>query len=149
MEAAIDDLKIQSPADLLKIDHGPKRIEGEREESGLHFWTPAFKVPPELFLRLTQQTTLSPLRGDIRKNFPKSPLYPISLPVSEAVESIKLLIAKLAVDKEILPKLNEMDVRLNQIHLIYLPFLLIGTDLVQSQTQMSIPQNSLKLGRYL
>jgi hypothetical protein len=69
--------------------------------------------------------------------------------VSEAVESIKLLIAKLAVDKEILPKLNEMDVRLNQIHLIYLPFLLIGTDLVQSQTQMSIPQNSLKLGRYL
>jgi predicted RNA-binding Zn-ribbon protein involved in translation (DUF1610 family) len=149
MEAAIDDLEIQSPADLLKIAHSPKRVEGEREESGLHFWTPAFKVPPELFLRLTQQTTLSPLRGDIRKNFPKSPLYPISLPVSEAVESIKLLIAKLAVDKEILPKLNEMDVRLNQIHLIYLPFLLIGTDLVQSQTQMSIPQNSLKLGRYL
>ena len=69
--------------------------------------------------------------------------------MSEAAESIKLLIAKIAVDKEILPELNEMDVRFNQIHLIYLPFLLIGNDLVQSQTQISIPQNSLKLGRYL
>jgi hypothetical protein len=142
MEAAIDDLEI-------RIAHSPKRVEGEREESGLNFWAPAFKVPPELFLRLIQQTTLSPLQGDIRKNLPKSPLYPITLPVSEAAESIKLLIAKLAVDKEILPKLNEMNIRLNQTYLIYLPFLLIGNDLVQSQTQMSIPQNSLKLGRYL
>lgn len=69
--------------------------------------------------------------------------------MSEAAESIKLLIAKIAVDKEIFPKLNEIDVRLNQIHLIYLPFLSTGNDLVQSQTQMSIPQNSLKLGKYL
>ncbi len=69
--------------------------------------------------------------------------------MSEAAESIKLLIAKLTVDKEILPKLDEMEVRLNRILLIYLPFLLIGSDLVQSQTQMSLPRNSLNLGRYL
>jgi ribosomal protein S27AE len=149
MEAAIDDLKLQSHADLLRIANVPNTIKGGGEEPDLHFWTPAFKVPPELFLRLTQQTTLSPLQGEIKKNFPKSPLYPISLPMSEAAESIKLLIAKIAVDKEIFPKLNEIDVRLNQIHLIYLPFLPTGNDLVQSQTQMSIPQNSLKLGKYL
>jgi hypothetical protein len=148
MGSAIDDLEFQSPADWLRIAHSPKKVEEEREESGFHFWAPAFKVPPELFLRLTQQMTLSFLQGDIRKNFPKSPLYPITLPVSEAAESIKLLIAKIAVDKKIFQRLD-MKVRLNQIQLIYLPFLLIGTDLVQSQTQMSIPRNSLKLGRYL
>jgi hypothetical protein len=149
MGSAIDDLEFQSPAaDWLRVALRPKRVEGEREESGLNFWAPAFKVPPELFLRLTQQTTLSPPRGEIRKNFPKSPLYPITLPVSEAAESIKLLIVKIAIDKKIFQKL-EMEVRLNQIQLIYLPFLSTGTDLVQSQTQMSILKNSLKLGRYL
>jgi hypothetical protein len=93
--------------------------------------------------------TLSPLQRDIGTKLPQSPLYPVSLPASEAAESIRLLIAHIAVDKKILPKLNEIDVQLNQIRLIYLAFHSTGNDLIHIQTQMSIPQNSLKLGRNL
>jgi hypothetical protein len=130
MNVHIEGLKIRSYADLIKVANVPKVMKEEEEGSDLYFWSPAFKVLPELFLRLTQ--------------------YPVTLPVSEAVESIKITIANLAIGKKmIFPKLNEINIHLNESLLVYLPFTSSGIDFIDPHTHLCIHKNYLKLGRNL
>ena len=105
---------------------------------------------PSFFLRLNQGMTISPPREEFERSLPKSSLYPVTLPVSEAVESIKITIANFAIDKEkTFPKLNELKIHLNESLLVYLPFTSSGSDFIEPHTQLCIPKNLLKLGRDL
>ena len=77
-------------------------------------------------------------------------LYPVTLPVSEAAESIKITIANFSIDKKrTFPKLNELKIRLNESLLVYLPFAPSGSDFIEPHTQLCIPKSLLKLGRDL
>jgi hypothetical protein len=59
MNAHMEGLKIRSYVDLIKVANVPKVMKEEEEGFDLYFWSPAFKVPPELFLKLTQGMTIS------------------------------------------------------------------------------------------
>jgi hypothetical protein len=81
---------------------------------------------------------------------PAGPCYPVTLPLSEAVESIKVILADFVTDKTyVLPRLRETQVSMHGYRLIYLPFHLTGNELIQPQTQCCIHKNELKLGRNL
>ena len=150
MDASIKGLKIHSYADLLRITNVPKVMKREWEELNFYFWCPAFKVPPEPFLRSTQALTLSEPQEEFERDLPKSPLYPVNLPSNEAAESIKVTIANIVVDKtKIFPKLKEMDIQINKFQLIFLPFILVGNEFIQSQSRFCIHKNALKLGKNL
>ena len=150
MKVRIEGLKIRSYADLIRVANAPKVMKEEEEGSDLYFWSPAFKIPPELFLRLTQGMTISQPREEIERSLPRSSLYPVTLPVSEAAESIKITIANFAVDKKmIFPKLNEINIHLNESLLVYLPFTSSGIDFIDPHTHLCIHKNYLKLGRNL
>jgi hypothetical protein len=150
MRVGIEGLRIQTFGDLLRMAHLPKVIHGGFEELDLHFWAPAFKAPPGLFLRLTKQMTISQLQEEVEASLPKSSLYPVTLPLSEAAETIKVALADIVIDQSrTLPRLDQIEVQLNQSHLIYLAFVLTGSDFIQIQTRHCIPKNSLRIGRYL
>jgi len=150
MNAHIEGLKIRSYADLIKVANVPKVMKEEEEGFDLYFWSPAFKVPPELFLKLTQVMTISQQQEEFERSIPWSSLYPVTLPVSEASESIKITIANFAIDKKtIFPKLNEVNIHLNESLLVYLPFIPSGIDFIEPNTQLCIHKNYLKLGRNL
>jgi hypothetical protein len=150
MEATTEGLMIQSYADLLRMANVPMVMKKEWDESRFYFWAPAFKVPPVPFLRSAQALTLSEPQEEFEKRLPKSPLYPVNFPSSEAEESIKVTIASIAVDRmKILPTLRELDIRVKKYHLIFLPFTLAGNEFVQSQTRFCIHKNFLRLGRNL
>ena len=150
MNTHIEGLEIQSYANLIRAANVPKEIKEEDEGFDLYFWSPAFKVPPRIFLRLNLGMTLSKPREEFGRNLPKSSLYPVTLPVSEAAESIKMTIANFAIDREkTFPKLNELKIHLNESLLVYLPFTSSGSDFIESHTQLCIPKNLLKLGREL
>jgi hypothetical protein len=125
-------------------------MKREWEELNFYFWCPAFKVPPEPFLRSTQTLTLSEPQEEFERNLPKSPLYPVNFPSNEAAESIKVTITNIVVNKaKILPKLNEINVQIDKFHLIFLPFVLSGNEFIQSQSRFCIHKNALKLGKNL
>lgn len=150
MKARIEELKIQSYADLLRVANAPKVMRKEWDELDLNFWAPAFKVPPQIFLRLTRRMTISQPREQLEQCLPKASLYPVTLPLSEAAESIKVTIATIAIDKQrIFPRLSEINVQLDKFLLVYLPFHLCGNEFIHSQTQSCIHKNFLKLGRNL
>jgi DNA-directed RNA polymerase subunit RPC12/RpoP len=150
MNTRLEGIKIQSYADLIRIANVPKEMKEEDEGFDLYFWSPAFKVPPHLFLRLTQGMTISQPREEFERSLPRSSLYPVTLPVSEAAESIKITIANFAIDKKrAFPKLNELKIHLNESLLVYLPFTPSGSDFIEPHTQLCIPKNLLKLGRDL
>jgi hypothetical protein len=150
MKARIEELKIRSYADLLRVANVPKVMRKEWEELDLSFWAPAFKVPPQIFMGLTGRMTVSQPRVPFEQCLPKASLYPVTLPVSEAVESIKVTIAHIVTDKQgIFPRLSEVSVQLDKFFLVYLPFHLSGNEFVHSQTQSCIHKNVLNLGRGL
>jgi DNA-directed RNA polymerase subunit RPC12/RpoP len=150
MEASVKGLQMDSYADLLRMANVPKVMKKEWERLNFYFWAPAFKLPPEPFLRSTQALTLSEPQDEFERNLPESPLYSANFSSHEAVESIKITIANIAVHRmEIFPKLREMDVQVNKLRLIFVPFTLVGSEFVQSQTQFCIHQNALRLGQNL
>jgi hypothetical protein len=94
--------------------------------------------------------TLSQPLQPFEQCLPKASLYPVTLPFSEAVESIKVTVADISVDKQaIFPKLSEINVQLDRFLLVYLPFHFNGNEFIHSQTQSCIHKNFLKLGRNL
>jgi predicted RNA-binding Zn-ribbon protein involved in translation (DUF1610 family) len=150
MKTRIEEFKIQSYADLLRMANVPKVIMKEWEELDANFWAPAFKVPPDIFLGLTRRMTLSQPLQPFEQCLPKASLYPVTLPFSEAAESIKVTVADISVDKQaIFPKLSEINVQLDKFLLVYLPFHFNGNEFIHSQTQSCIHKNFLKLGRNL
>jgi DNA-directed RNA polymerase subunit RPC12/RpoP len=150
MDVRIQGLEIQSNAELMKIGNEPKVMGRDIEGSDLYFWSPAFKIPPKLFLRLIHGMTFSQPQEKFEKSLPWPSLYPVSLPVSEAVESIKVTMAYSVMDKEKhFSNLDEMPIHLNESLLVFVPFISQGIDLIQPHTQLCIPKNLLKLGRDL
>ena len=150
MGASVKGVQIDSYADLLRMANVPKVMKKEWEQLNFYFWSPAFKLPPDPFLRSTQALTLSEPQDEFERNLPESSLYPANFHSHRAAESIKITIANIAVHRmEIFPKLREMDVKVNKFHLIFIPFTLVGSEFVQSQTQFCIHQNALRLGQNL
>jgi DNA-directed RNA polymerase subunit RPC12/RpoP len=150
MKTRIEELNIRSYGDLLRIAN-VRNVMGEGwEKLDSNFWAPAFKVSPGLFLRLTRRMTLSQTLQAFEPSLPKGSLYPVTLPVSKAVESIKVILANIVIDKQgIFPRLSQIDIQLDQFLLVYLPFHFCGNELIHSQTQSCIHKNFLKLGRNL
>jgi ribosomal protein S27AE len=148
MKIRVGGIKLQSYADLVRFANLPKVIKTEWEGLDIYFWSPAFKVSPALFLRLAQQLTISQPDKIPDMNLPKSSMYPITLPVSEAKESLKITLANIATKKkDIFPKLNEIKIELTEAFLIFLPFFSTNNEFIQPQLRFSIQKNALKIGK--
>ena len=81
---------------------------------------------------------------------PRSPLHQVTLPLSEAIESIRVLMAAVAAKREVLlARLSETPINIEEAILVYFPFVLKGTELIQPTMQTSISANALNWGKLL
>ena len=72
-------------------------------------------------------------------------LFPVTLPVTEAFECIKLIIAKMADSKRVLfPKLKDLKLHPVGAGIVYLPFIRRGIDLVQPEMQFAVHHASIR-----
>ncbi|MHC1726569.1 MAG: hypothetical protein AB9866_11250 [Syntrophobacteraceae bacterium] len=150
IRARVTGLTLESYADLVRLANLPKKTTEAQENSTLHFWIPAFKTQPNLFMRLARTLTILQKLPAAGPEAPKSPLFPVTLPLSEALESIKVLVASIAVPKKmVLPRIPEMKLSSEGHTLVYLPFALSGDEFVQTEIQMSIQKSALKWGRLI
>ena len=148
MRARIDGVALESFADLVRFANLPKAIKPEFEQQTLGFWTPAFKIKPNLFMRLMQQLDILQPNLAETTRLRTLQLSPASLPRAEAAEGIKIALASLATRKhEFFPLLESIKVQVTKARLVYLPFRTSGHDLVQSHFGFSLSRSAFAFGK--
>lgn len=145
MEVQISGVDLNSYADLIRIANLPRAIKKEWEKIGIFFWAPAFKLQPRMFLRLAKQITIFQPSEELEEAIPTSILHPVSLDSNEALESITITLAHMAVNKKkIFPLLPNVKIKLKKAVLVYLPFTVRGNEFIQTQMKFSIQRNALR-----
>lgn len=143
-------LDIYSFADFIRRTNQAMIAKQEWHERVMSFWVPAFKLQPKVFLRTGRQATLgqwrlSPGPGNVVPN-----LYPVTLPVSEAKQAVKVILAaSTASRKNIFPYLPEIRLQDVTTQLVFLPFVDKGHDWYQPHTAVAISKNILRFSRSL
>jgi hypothetical protein len=144
----IEGIKLQSYADIVRLANLPKIIQPEWEGSRLYFWVPAFKIAPAVFLRLARQITLANPAGELRDDFSGADLWAVNVALSEALESLKVVLAQIAINKsEIVPRLKDVKLSPEESLLVFYPFIDSGYELTQPAISCAVPKNTLHWGK--
>jgi DNA-directed RNA polymerase subunit RPC12/RpoP len=147
-------VKITSFADFIRRTNQPLVPRKEWEQQAMEFWIPAFKLRPKIFLRTAKQATVSQWRlplKDQEKEMQVIPnMYPVTLPLSEARQSLKVVLAKSATNKrKIYPYLPSLQPQAIASTLTFLPFKDRHHDWVQIPGGTTITKSVLEFGRAL
>jgi DNA-directed RNA polymerase subunit RPC12/RpoP len=143
-------MEINSYADFIRVTKQPRVVQRHWENQNMTFWSPAFKIRPKIFLHLSSKLTISQKDFDTKEEIPKQDLYPVTMPQSEAAQSMKLTLASSAMTKrKTFPLLPRVSFTVKDSTLVYLPFTDTGHDMVQQHMRISINKKALEFGRYL
>ncbi len=143
-------IKMQTVADFLRATNQPVVVSWEHEERDLEFLVPAMKLRPKIFLKLAKSATLSLLKLPAGEKKLQKPLFPVTLPLKEAVQSLKSIVAAATVNKkDVLPQLPKLTFEIKRTSLALLPFSDTGHDLVQEHSSLSVASSVVQFGRKL
>jgi len=149
-KAHVEGLQLQSMADLVRLANLPVVVRKEWESGDVFFWVPGFKVHAPLFLRLARLLTLQQPGAFIEPKDPLQTPQPASLPVWDASQCIKVILASLvAMKKRMWPSLESVSTREMHTDLVYIPFQEEKSELFNPRLKISVPRNSLKFGQNL
>jgi hypothetical protein len=116
----------------------------------LHFWVPAFRINPRLFLRLAHRATMAQPAIEPTSLTSLSSVAPITIASVEAVKTVKILLALLSPkDTELLRGLQDRSVKVREHLVVLVPFEQSGYELTNRQIQAAVHVNALKYGRNL
>jgi hypothetical protein len=147
MRPRIEGMTLASHADLIRTANLPKAIAPAFENEPLYFWSPAFKINPSLYGRWAKQMTVLRPLGDANDRLPEAPVYPVTLPLTEAVEGIIVTLARVSTDKRgLYPKLAGLRIALEESRLEYHPFILEHNELIHASLRISLDRTSLTYG---
>lgn len=145
--ADVQGLALKSYADLAAASNLPRVPRRKWRDIPFRFWTPAFKVRPRKFISLATQFTLSQPGETEVPEIPDAPLYPATLPVTEAAESLKIVLAGFLKPRSKLAReLPDIQIKAQNFALIYIPFVEKHPDFVQPAFRQAINKNMLVLG---
>ncbi len=144
-------IKLDSFADFVRITNQPLVIRPEWEETIFYFASPAFKIRPQDFLRLSTQMTLS-RRYTMQtiESIPAGNMHPVTLGPNDAAQALKVILANSAVSRAgISPLLPDVQFAMKEYFLHYLPFATKSHELLQMDLGITINQRILNYGRSL
>jgi hypothetical protein len=150
IRADVSPMQLETYADLIKTANLPKVVQPGWDKIPFYFWNPAFKVRPQSYLTIATKVTLNQPTQSINSGYPKGPVHSVTLPLNEAVESLKLNLTNFLrpVGKrvELVPSI---DIRPLQFLLVYIPFQDTRLELVQPDLNLAVNKNILSLAKSL
>jgi len=150
IKANISGMNLQTYADLVRIANLPRVIQDDWNDIPFYFWIPAFKVRPQVFLRLASHITVSQPRGNLASELPQIRRHPSNLPVEEAIECLQITLASFMKSrKSLIEKLTDVRIDAKSAVLVYVPFQDEHHELVQTDFQLALNKNVLALSRNL
>jgi ssDNA-binding Zn-finger/Zn-ribbon topoisomerase 1 len=144
-------IDIDSYGDFVRLTNQPFIIDKRRSLRPMSYISPAFKIRPKMFLNLARQLTIMQMAEyEPVDMIPSNGLHPVTLPLSEAIQALKIILAASAVmKKNIMPLLPQTGFEILDNSLIYLPFRKSRFDMINEETGISINRQSLEFGMTL
>jgi hypothetical protein len=150
IKVIIHGINLQSYGDLLRLANLPDSARGEWKASDLCFWIPAFKIAPPVFLRTARQLTTANPQKELQEEFRDISWYPVNVTLSEAVESLKVVLTDIARNKkDLMPRLEEITMTPVESLLVFHPFIDSNYELAESEIRCGIMKNALRWGKNL
>ncbi len=150
LTARFEGIPMGSIADLIRLGNLPRVATPALEAAPVHFWSPAFKVNPALFIRWARQMTIFQPEGKELDVLPKIPAHPVTLPLSEAFETIPITMANIAANKRMfLAGLQDIRIHPGEYRLVYHPFILKQNELVHAAMGLAVDRRALTFGGFL
>jgi hypothetical protein len=148
IEAEATGITLNTYADLVHLLNLPMNVSRERREAALEWLTPAFKIGPDQYLKLSQRMTLAQRPAPPETGLPAGSLHPVTLPVKESLEGLKAVAAySAAARNDPALHLSSIKFRCKNADLIYWPFYTSRIELIRPDRQLSIQVNALRWGR--
>jgi len=142
----ISDIALKTFGDLVKVANLPKIVDRSLGARDFCFWTPAFKLRAPAFMRLAESFTLTQAQDLLVPALPPERHHAVTLPVEEACESLKVVLAGfLKPRRRISELLTRIVVNPTHFRLAYLPFREDRHDYIQVQTGLAVNKNLLSL----
>ncbi len=146
IKANVSGVDLVSYADLARLANLPKAVQKGWEDIEFRFWALAFKVRPQSFLRLANHLTLTQPQDKLETTLPDGTIHPVTLPVTEAVETLKMNLASFMKPKKLVfETLQEIKIKALSFILVYIPFFEKHHDLVQPKYMIAVNKNQLRL----
>ncbi|MFH2218871.1 MAG: hypothetical protein ABII68_04320 [Pseudomonadota bacterium] len=150
IKADVSEIALESYADLVKIANLPKAVHNSWHDIEFFFWSPGFKVRPKTFLNIARSMTLFQPRENLSDEIADTNLRPVTLPLADAVESLKITLASfIKPPLKLFPRLRDVRITLKKALLVYIPFTEKYSELVHPNFRMAINKNQLALGKHL
>lgn len=150
MKVKVTGLQLDTYADLIRVANLPKVPSDIWARTPFYFQIPAFKVQPALFLRWCRQMTAQPAATALSDWLPSGKIYPVTLPLPEALESSMITLASLMADKRhLLEVIAPLRLELEDSTLVLHPFSISARELIHAEWGFSMDIASLNLGAYL
>jgi DNA-directed RNA polymerase subunit RPC12/RpoP len=143
-------LEFISYGDFMRITNQPRAVQQEWENMDMSFWVPAFKIRPRIFLHLSKHMTLAQQAFETKAEIPNIKAYPVTLPLSEAIQSMKITLADSIMNKRTcFPLLPQVKIAIGETSLVYIPFHETNHEIIQEQMCVSVNTKTLEYGRLL
>lgn len=150
IRADVTGITLNSYADLVRIANIPKAVQKEWEDVKFYFWAMAFKVRPQVFLRLARNITLAQPQEKLVMELPDARLHPVTLPIEEAIESLTVNLAGfMKPQKDLFPILRDTTIKPKSYLLVYIPFIEQYHELIHPELHLTINKNQLALSANL
>ncbi|RLC07454.1 MAG: hypothetical protein DRI57_26010 [Deltaproteobacteria bacterium] len=147
IRADVSEIELDSYADMVRVANLPRIV---KRDAKFYFWTPAFKIMPRIFLNLSRNITLIQPRQELAEELPNARLWPVTLAVTEAFESLKITLAGfLKPRKRLLTLLRDIKITPKEFLLIYVPFTEEHHEFVQPEFQQAVHKNVLAMSENL
>ncbi len=136
---------------LVQFTNQPIVVRHNRAKEQLYFLLPQFKLNPKMYLQIASQLTMAQIRLPAATTEAcRVSSHPVNLDLSEAVQSVKSVLAHLTVGKKKkLHHLPQMTIQVKRTELLYLPFHKKVHDYIQCHTPASIQVAAVRYGRSL
>ncbi len=150
IRADVSGIDLDSYSDLIKIANLPRYIRGKNQDRDFFFWALAFKIRPRFYLNFGCNVTIAQPEQVPKEQIPDAHFHPVTLPATEAVESLKMTLAKIMKPRkfvqELLPKI---DIVPRKVMLVYIPFKEGHHEFINSKFQMALHKNLLSMAENL
>jgi hypothetical protein len=149
IRAEVSGIKLDSYADLVKTANMAKVVQAGWEEKPFRFWTPAFKIRPDDFLFFSRNMTLSQPPKEYVAELPEGEVLPVTMPLPDAVESLKINLASFVKPAKILQVLDTVRIKAKSVVLVYIPFQKSGKELFQPAFNLRTNKTLLEYAKNL
>ncbi|MDD5476324.1 MAG: hypothetical protein PHU03_07425, partial [Syntrophales bacterium] len=149
LRANISGITLVSYADLIRVANLPRVARDNCQDLPFYFWSPAFKIRPQNLLNFSARLTISQPEESPDSGIPPERLHPVTLPIPEGPELMRMTLACFLKPPFRMEKLDEITISPRNARLVYIPFQVRGRELHQPRfnlrTNINILNYSMRL----